>query len=103
MNVLKRETEEIESKIDEMTEKLSPLRNFIIPSGGQSAALLHLSRAICRRAERSLCDYLSGVEGEEIKEAECFINRLSDYLFTLARYCAYKEDQPEITYSSRKI
>lgn len=108
LNVLKRETEAIEGQIDGLTEKLAPLRNFIIPSGGQTASLLHLSRSICRRAERSLCDYLSeDLEKEseskfKIKDVECFINRLSDYLFTLARYCALIEGHPEIPYSSRK-
>ena len=98
----------IESQIDEMTNDLDPLRSFIIPSGGMASSHLHLSRAICRRTERSLCLYLSEVESKTKEEhfnclrfTEIYLNRLSDYLFTAARYCAKVQGYQEVTYSSR--
>ena len=74
----------LEQLIDEYTEKLAPLRNFILPGGSKSAAFLHQARTVCRRAER-LAVELS--ELEPIGEfSVIFLNRLSDYLFTAARY-----------------
>ena len=74
----------LESTIDRMSATLAPLRNFILPGGTQAAAQLQVGRAVCRRAER-LIALLS--EGEEISElALPYVNRLSDWLFTLARH-----------------
>ncbi|RMC05834.1 hypothetical protein DUI87_17377 [Hirundo rustica rustica] len=67
---------ELEQWIDSYSEQLPPLRAFILPSGGRSSAALHFSRAVCRRAERWL----------------------SDYLFVLARYAAMKEGKEEKIY-----
>lgn len=89
-------TEQLEKWLDAMCEELPPLRNFILPSGGKAAGCLHLARSVCRRAERSvvplvregLCDHQVGI----------YLNRLSDYLFTAARFAAAKEEQPEVVY-----
>ncbi|XP_056148870.1 corrinoid adenosyltransferase isoform X2 [Lampris incognitus] len=67
---------DLENWIDEFTEELPALANFILPSGGKSSAALHMARTVCRRAER----------------------RLSDYLFTVARYAAMKEGNEEKIY-----
>lgn len=74
----------LEKLIDEYTEKLPPLRNFILPGGTIAAAYLHHARTVCRRAER-LVVRLSQTE-ELGNTVLIFINRLSDYLFTAARY-----------------
>ena len=75
---------ELERGIDEMTAKLPPLSSFIFPGGSLAAAHIHVARAVCRRAEREV---ISASGHETIPhEASVFLNRLSDYLFTLARY-----------------
>jgi cob(I)alamin adenosyltransferase len=74
----------LETEIDRMASELPPLHNFILPGGSAAAAQIHLARAICRRAERAVVN-LSQSE-EIIKDAVRFLNRLSDFLFILARY-----------------
>lgn len=74
----------LETTIDEMTAGLPPLKNFILPGGTAAAAALQAARAVCRRAERRLVDLAAS---EDIGEfALPYLNRLSDWLFTLARY-----------------
>jgi len=74
----------LEESIDEMSATLPLLQNFIVPGGCLVAAHLHVARTICRRAER-LTVALS--EAEQINpQAIIYLNRLSDFLFTLARY-----------------
>ena len=73
----------LEREIDRCNERLEPLRSFILPGGHELAALLHLARAVCRRAERRCW---SLVEAERVNEqALIYLNRLSDLLFVLAR------------------
>lgn len=76
-------TELLEKTIDELDSKLEPLRNFILPGGTNAAALWHLSRTVCRRAERSVVS-LSKKETVE-PEILRYLNRLADLLFVLAR------------------
>lgn len=76
----------LEKDIDRMTNNLKPLNSFILPGGHPLISHLHIARTICRRAERS---YLRFAEHDEIIEVvEHYLNRLSDYYFTLARYTA---------------
>lgn len=78
------EIEELEQWMDEFETELEPLQYFILPGGGKSATSLHICRTVCRRAERSLV-FLN--ETEEVRpELIKYLNRLSDYLFVLARY-----------------
>lgn len=92
----KSSTTDLENWIDQFTEELSPLTNFILPSGGKSSAALHLARAICRRAERSVAPIVRS--GEADQDVAKFLNRLSDYLFTVARYAAMKEGKEDKIY-----
>ncbi|XP_041455959.1 corrinoid adenosyltransferase-like [Lytechinus variegatus] len=88
--------EMLETWIDEMTTSLPPLRNFILPSGGKASSTLHVARSVCRRAERSISPLCTS---DEIDPAVGrFINRLSDYLFTAARYVAQEEGKKETIY-----
>ena len=76
-------TEYLERLIDEYETELEPLKAFILPTGTQAAAYLHLARTVCRRAER-LAVHL-GREEAIGGEMTRFLNRLSDYCFTAAR------------------
>ena len=75
---------DLEMAIDNMETSLPPLNNFILPTGILPAAQLQLSRAICRRAERSVVTASQDVDISE--NILVYMNRLSDYLFVLARY-----------------
>ena len=78
------DVEFLENIADELSEELPILTNFVIPGGTKAAAFLHVSRTVCRRAERRIV-YFSGnspVNEHLIK----YINRLSDLLFVMARY-----------------
>ncbi len=83
----------LEHLIDECQKDLTPLKEFILPGGGQLAALLHVARTICRRAER-LCVTLSKEESID-KALVIFLNRLSDALFVFARWVTKKQGEPE--------
>ena len=73
----------LESAIDAANEHLDPLTSFILPGGHESAAALHLARAITRRAEREM---VAASDAESLNpQAMAYINRLSDYLFVLTR------------------
>ncbi len=73
----------LETEIDAMNVKLTPLRSFILPGGSVLAAHLHLCRTICRRAERGVVE-LATVE-EVNAEAVKYLNRLSDWFFVAGR------------------
>jgi cob(I)alamin adenosyltransferase len=85
--ITNKEIELLERKIDEYTQNIPPLKNFILPGGSIVSSYLHLARTVCRRTERLLVR-LS--EKEEInKNSMIFLNRLSDYLFTASRYANF--------------
>jgi len=83
----------IEESIDSMDQKLPKLNQFIIPGGNETSSAIHVARAMCREAERYLFE-LQDENKNAMAEDHCFVepnvssfvNRLSDYLFTLARY-----------------
>ena len=73
----------LERRIDLVNKRLEPLRSFILPGGSEAAARLHVARATVRRAERAVTA-LAAIEPVN-PEARHYVNRLSDYLFVLAR------------------
>ena len=77
------DTSQIEEWITELEQTLPPQRSFLLPSGSLGGSLLHYARTICRRAERWIVDL---AKDEHTNQAvQIFVNRLSDYLFLLAR------------------
>jgi cob(I)alamin adenosyltransferase len=72
----------LEERCDEVNATLQPLRSFVLPGGTPAAAALHVSRTVCRRAERRVLDVQDA--GPEVLR---YLNRLSDLLFILARGC----------------
>jgi cob(I)alamin adenosyltransferase len=90
----------LEKEIDRMTDELPPMKSFILPGGHPAVSTLHITRCVCRRAER-LCVQLQEenlfVDPLVIK----YLNRLSDHLFTLSRYVAKLLSAPEIPWTPR--
>lgn len=78
-----RRIEDLEKAIDSMEAKLQPLTTFIVPGGSMAAAQLHLTRTVCRRAERRIVAL--GDATAEAQTTIAYLNRLSDYLFVAAR------------------
>lgn len=76
-------TTQLEKDMDAMTESLPPLRDFVYPGGCKAAAQSHVCRTVCRRAERNFVT-LSKIRPIDASVL-CFLNRLSDYFFILAR------------------
>jgi cob(I)alamin adenosyltransferase len=74
---------ELERAIDDGDAELEPLRAFIVPGGTRKAAMLHVARTVCRRAERRVVELASDTEIPPL--VVIYLNRLSDLLFTLAR------------------
>jgi cob(I)alamin adenosyltransferase len=87
-------TEIIEKAIDKMEGKLTPLKNFILPGGHEMATFCHIARCVCRRAERSVVE-LKATEGSP-EIVNIILNRLSDYLFVLARLINLESGNEEV-------
>ena len=81
----------LETAMDRMDALLPPLRGFILPAGHPAATWAHIARTVCRRAERHAVSLLGEAKQEEWSAAHrrvlVYMNRLSDYLFVLSRYC----------------
>ncbi len=87
----------LEESIDTMTDALPPLNYFILPGGSPAAAAIHMGRTVCRRAER-LITALAEHEplGDQVVP---YINRLSDFLFTLARWENQQAGVPDVRWT----
>jgi cob(I)alamin adenosyltransferase len=83
----------LENWIDRFEAELPPLRRFILPGGTRAGALLHLSRTVCRRAERQIV--VLGTDQVE-PQVLAYVNRLSDLLFVLARVVNHRAGHPEV-------
>jgi cob(I)alamin adenosyltransferase len=79
----------LETEMDRMNEALPELRHFILPGGSNTISYCHIARCVCRRAER-LCVLLAE-ESKVDEKVIIYLNRLSDYLFTLARMVGYAD------------
>jgi cob(I)alamin adenosyltransferase len=91
--------EALENAMDEMNTKLPALRNFILPGGHTSVSFCHIARCVCRRAERLT---VALHENEPVEPLILkYLNRLSDYLFVLARKLSLDLGVEEITWTSR--
>jgi cob(I)alamin adenosyltransferase len=83
----------LEKEMDRMNETLPELRHFILPGGSNAISYCHIARCVCRRAER-LTVHLAE-ESTVDEKVNVYLNRLSDYLFTLARMIGYVNKVPE--------
>ena len=90
----------LEHTLDHYNADLPPLKEFILPGGGEAAAVCHVARAVCRRAERGLVS----LDKEQAVGAEmlAYINRLSDLLFVLARVITREAGEQETYWKKDK-
>ena len=86
--------EYLEQQLDRYNADLPPLKEFILPGGGEAASLCHVVRAVCRRAERNLVTFHN--EQNTGSEMLAYINRLSDLLFVLARVLTRNAGEKEV-------
>ncbi|MDA0680417.1 MAG: cob(I)yrinic acid a,c-diamide adenosyltransferase [Proteobacteria bacterium] len=91
----------LERELDRLNSDLPPLKDFILPGGGQAAAACHLARTVVRRAERRV----STLRGQESVRDEVlrYLNRLSDLLFVVARVLARAESGQEVIWDRSRI
>jgi cob(I)alamin adenosyltransferase len=90
----------LENEIDKMNEVLPPMKFFILPGGNPAVSITHIARCVCRRAERwcvNMQDHNVFIDPLIIK----YLNRLSDYLFVLARYTGLLLNVPENAWRPR--
>lgn len=88
------ETEALEKLIDELTQKVPETHGFILPGGTMAAAQAHVCRTVCRRAERSVLTLME--EAEVDPDVIQYLNRLSDYLYVLAKKINFNAHHSEI-------
>jgi cob(I)alamin adenosyltransferase len=89
----------IENKIDEIDLSLPKMTNFIIPGGHVTVSTCHISRSICRRAERKCIKFAKQFELNN--DILIYLNRLSDYLFVLSRKISLDTNTPEIKWVNK--
>ena len=91
----------LEQSLDAVNKTLSPLEEFILPGGGLVASHCHVARAVCRRVERSLVSLNKRKPVNRYLLA--YINRMSDYLFVLARAISKQAGEDEVYWQSKKL
>ncbi|MGR8918728.1 MAG: cob(I)yrinic acid a,c-diamide adenosyltransferase [Gammaproteobacteria bacterium] len=90
----------LEAGIDRYNEELPPLKEFLLPGGSRAAAVAHLARAVCRRAERRVVELAAA---EPVNPAAArFVNRLSDLLFVAARIVARDSGAGEVMWQRQR-
>jgi len=103
LNIPKISSEDItllEKEMDVMNESLPPMTNFVLPGGHQTVSFCHIARCVCRRAER-LTSALNEIQPID-SNAMVYLNRLSDYLFVLARKLSHDLQATEIKWIPKK-
>jgi len=98
--ISKEDIELLETEMDRMNESLPPMTHFVLPGGHQTVSFCHIARCVCRRAER-LATALYELEPFEETTLQ-YLNRLSDYLFVLARKLSYDLQADEIQWIPKK-
>ena len=86
----------LESEIDAFNEELPALKDFILPAGSTLVSQIHIARTVCRRAERQAVNLQLNNKEAISANALKLLNRLSDWLFVLSRYCAKVEGSKEV-------
>ncbi len=100
LGILESDIELLEKEIDTMEEALPPMTHFVLPGGHTTVSYCHVARCVCRRAER-LAVHLS--HNEPVADiAIKYLNRLSDYLFVLARKLSHDLNADEVKWIPRK-
>ena len=94
------DVQQLEEEIDRMEETLPPMRSFILPGGHPAVSQLHIARCVCRRTERH-CVRLEHERFEVDPLLLKYLNRLSDYLFVLARYTGHLLAVAELPWKPR--
>lgn len=94
-----RHIDALERDIDAVNDDLPALKSFVLPGGGWASAYLHLSRTVCRRAERLVVGVATTEDVGEL--AVQYLNRLSDALFVWGRWCVLKDGKDEPLWDSR--
>jgi len=90
----------LESDVERFNAELAPLKEFILPGGTRAAALAHVARTVCRRAERSL---IAAAATEAVTDrARIYVNRLSDLLFVLARTLNRAEGRADVLWRKER-
>ena len=90
----------LEQRIDEMSEQLPEMRSFILPGGHLAASSCHVARCVCRRAER-ICVAMLELNEEVPDLVIQYLNRLSDFLFVLARFIAHENGAADVPWTAR--
>lgn len=90
----------LEQRIDEMDDQLPQMKSFILPGGHVAASHAHVARCVCRRAER-LCVHMQSNDEFVAETVLKYLNRLSDFLFVLARFIVFKNGGVEIPWRPR--
>ncbi len=96
-SILSKRLADLEHQIDLLDSLVPPLRLFVLPGGSIPAAHAHVARTVCRRAERDILT-LADTGAHVDPTVLTYINRLSDYLFILARYLNHLTSTPELTW-----
>lgn len=90
----------LESHLEHYNERLTPLKEFILPGGTRAAALCHLARASCRTAERRVVNLSKTGETSELTRQ--YLNRLSDLLFVVARHLNHHAQAGDVTWQRER-